>query len=239
MILAFQKNSFNGDRIFSVGDLIDKGPQAQQVITLLVDEGAELILGNHDDKLKRFIKRIRKGEYEKAKKIRNWVGLAELNNMLNDQERDWIVNAKSWHRDKNGFCIVHGGIEPGVHKMPFSGEDLSDLTKKERGRLHQTKWVRYLNPETGRMVTTGTEQPGWPYWADLYDGRFGTAYFGHQPYMEAVPKFSNAVALDTGCVYGGKLTGAVLNGDGTLESYISIPAERAYAVSHWGNSNAK
>jgi len=70
---------------------------------------------------------------------------------------------------------------------------------------------RRLLPRGG-FLALGEQQPGDPYWADLYDGRWGHVYFGHNPFtgQENPLEFPHATALDLGAVYGGRLAAAVL-----------------------------
>jgi hypothetical protein len=61
-------------------------------------------------------------------------------------------------------------------------------------------------------------------WSERWKGdRF--VVYGHTPLRE--PKFdSRALGLDTGCVYGGKLTAAIFDGEWSTES---VKAKRKYA----------
>jgi diadenosine tetraphosphatase ApaH/serine/threonine PP2A family protein phosphatase len=91
--------------------------------------------------------------------------------------------------------------------------------------------VRYVSPE-GRMVPLGEENldQGDKWWADLYDGRFGTVIYGHQPYDE-VAFSKHAIGIDTGCVFGGKLTALRLSKDGD-HKVLSVQAKAKYAKSY-------
>ena len=44
-------------------------------------------------------------------------------------------------------------------------------------------------------------ETGDPYWADVYDGRFGHVIFGHQPFIDGVKYFKHATGIDTGAVF--------------------------------------
>ena len=65
--------------------------------------------------------------------------------------------------------------------------------------------VNLVNPKD-EFIPLGEEGPNDVFWAERYDGRFGTILFGHQPFnKENLPSFQYAVALDWGCVFGGHL----------------------------------
>ena len=84
------------------------------------------------------------------------------------------------------------------------------------------------------FIPLGEEGPKDPFWADVYDGRFGRVYFGHSPYPElSEPKqFKHATGLDLGCVFGGRLCAAVLE-LGKEWKHVSVPAIKKYATSYW------
>jgi hypothetical protein len=53
------------------------------------------------------------------------------------------------------------------------------------------------------------------FWAEVYDGKFGTILFGHQPFFDEQPiLFKKAVGLDLGCVFGGYLLAYIMDIDG-------------------------
>jgi hypothetical protein len=96
--------------------------------------------------------------------------------------------------------------------------------------------VRRSTRKLGSFVSFGEERDIDPFWAEVYGtgGRkalFGHLYFGHSPFIGSEPKrFPHATGLDTGAVYGGSLTAAVLV-DGREPSFVSAQAIRKYATS--------
>lgn len=95
------------------------------------------------------------------------------------------------------------------------------------GEPKVTKTVR----QGGKMISLGEEHPSHPYWAHVYDGRFGHLFFGHNAWKEdRIPrKFEHATGLDLGCVFGGRLAAAVVTPDrgGTVE-YVTVEAKAVY-----------
>lgn len=61
----------------------------------------------------------------------------------------------------------------------------------------------------------------WP-WARLWDGP-QTVFFGHDA-DRGLQQYEHAVGLDTGCVYGGKLTACIL----PERRLVSVNAKREY-----------
>jgi Calcineurin-like phosphoesterase len=110
---------------------------------------------------------------------------------------DWVA-ALPPYIDLGDYVVVHAGLRPG---RPLAEQDLTDLT------------------EIRQVVIRDKETP----WFDVYDGD-QTVIFGHWVFGEPLVR-PNAIGIDTGCVYGGRLTACVL----PERNLVSIPARRAYA----------
>ena len=95
-----------------------------------------------------------------------------------------------------GFFVVHAGVDPRV--TVFDGQSRRDLTS-----------IRI--PE-GMSI---------PWYDDYADDRL--AVFGHWARPDPVVR-SNAIGLDTGCVYGGSLTALIL----PERRLVSVPAAQEY-----------
>ena len=82
----------------------------------------------------------------------------------------------------------------------------------------------------GSFISLGNEGPDDPFWAEVYDGRFGRIYFGHNPYPEAAEpvEFPYATGLDLGAVFGGRLAAAILE-VGQEPRFVSVPASGKFA----------
>jgi hypothetical protein len=120
---------------------------------------------------------------------------------------------------KERIILVHGGFYPkffvdypeGIGEAVMGAPVRSDWHKgggKKMDRTRRFLRIRHVSPE-GEQVTLGDEKPGDVPWADVYDGREGFAFYGHEP-REEVKVSNNAMGLDTGAVLGGKLTAAIL-----------------------------
>jgi len=85
--------------------------------------------------------------------------------------------------------------------------------------------------EKGEFLPLGTQTSEDPFWADIYDGRFGHVYFGHEPFLsDSRPRsFPHATGLDLGCVFGNRLAAiAVETGE-----IFTVPAEGKFAEGPW------
>ncbi len=107
---------------------------------------------------------------------------------------------------------MHGGL--------LNEQRLDSLTKKDKGKLLR---LRYIN-QKGKFIHYGDEDENSLFWADLYDGNQGFIVYGHQTFKE--PNISPyAIGIDTGCVYGNKLTAVTFNNFNPQDySIYSVPA---------------
>jgi len=104
--------------------------------------------------------------------------------------------------DLGSHVVVHAGVRPGV---PLASQDEDDLVE-----------LRTLGPD--RASREGVA------WYEVYDGP-QTVLFGHWP-AAPVRRGPRALGLDTGCVYGYRLTAYLLEED----RLVSVPARRAYSA---------
>jgi hypothetical protein len=113
---------------------------------------------------------------------------------------------------------VHGGIVPW---LGISGLDRQSHT------LDSLRFVR--REDGGKWVTVpkGEEREGDVFWADLWDGE-RTVVYAHVPTASREPAVrAKSVGIDTGCVYGGRLTAAIL--EKGAWSFASVKAKKKYA----------
>lgn len=184
----------NGRKLAFVGDAMDRGPFSLKTIKLmfhLQDEGQLIYApGNHCDKLYR---------YFKGNKVQLQYGiettLAELN-FLSVKDKEYFTKRyikffealNLYHSlDDGNLIIVHAGIR----------EDLIGTSYSNKLR----SFVLY-GDATGETSPSG--RPIRRDWAKEYKGEAFIVY-GHTPVKNA--RFvQNTVNIDTGCVFGGKLT---------------------------------
>ena len=115
------------------------------------------------------------------------------------------------------------GDVPAEEGMPLTGVPME-------GALVVKKSVR----TKGSFVTLGDEAPDDPFWADVYNGRFGHIFYGHNPYPTATEPVQHlcATGLDLGCVFGNLLAAAVLE-VGKPTTYVTVRAAGKFAEGYW------
>ena len=220
-----------GDTLVSLGDLVDKGPDPVGCVELMADMQRDapwatvLIEANHEDKHLRYQRHLIERP-DVARQMANASSrLPALNEQLSRDGRAFLQSAKLFYRvPAHNVLCVHGGIPANFQTFPDSPDDLRALPKKEMQRLKQVLRTRFVDADTGAMLSLGKEKDGDPFWAEIYDGRFGHVVFGHQPFFDGPAEFAHATGIDTGAVDGGALTALVLYPDRTRE-YVTVAAD--------------
>lgn len=209
-------NSSGGDaRFIFLGDLVHKGPDSsgvvRQVRNIVANHpGSICISGNHEE-----------------------IELRKPTEGLSEDDVSFLKSLPLLHQFEAGgrkYVAVHGGIPPSFSKNYPEG--IGDIPAewhkgggKKMDRLRRFLRTRYVNP-AGDMVAMGQEKPEDMFWAEIYQGEYGTAIFGHDPSADGTVRFfPNAVGLDTGCVFGQNLTAYCLEDGLTLQ----VKAGRQYA----------
>ncbi len=177
-----------------VGDLVAKGPDSQAVVQLAREAGATATLGNHD----RHVLRARRGQPVKPTHVAAAASLREA-------EWRFLEAMPLWHRlDAFGSVVVHAGMAPGV---PLDAQDPEHLIN-----------MRSIDA-AGRP--TKVLEAGVP-WASLHRGP-EFVVFGHDA-VRGLQRWPFALGLDTGCVYGRRLSGVWL----PERRLVQVKARRTY-----------
>jgi serine/threonine protein phosphatase 1 len=235
------------DELILLGDLVDKGPDALGVVQFFgrqreLGQRTVLLLGNHEQRHARWRAAVRReAAGGKANTMKDEGGVLQgLNDALTDADEAFLDSATLWHEIPwAGALVVHAGLLPEMLPDPSNLPDLGaldGLSRKQRERLQRVVRLRYWRPSAAErgFVPMGSEAPGDTYWAELYDGRFGHIYFGHEPFVDAdgPVAFPHATALDLGAVHGNRLAAMLLEGDARVP--VVVRASREWHVSRGG-----
>ena len=196
-----------GRRAVFVGDYGDRGPDTPAVLRLVMSMAAEgtaiCLPGNHDVKLVRKLK---------GRKVQITHGLAETLEQLDgqgdefrDQAREFLDRLVS-HAvlDDGKLVVAHAGM-----KQAYQG--------RSSGRVRD---FALYGETTGETDEFGLPVRG--QWAADYRGGPAVVY-GHTPVAEA-EWLNNTINIDTGCVFGGKLTALRW----PERELVSVSASRTY-----------
>jgi bis(5'-nucleosyl)-tetraphosphatase (symmetrical) len=178
-----------------VGDVITKGSNSNKTIKFLRKKGIFSVLGNNEEILLRYI-----NEREKKSSIKLDEDRKNIVKHLSLKDIEFL-NSLPYFIQVDRYTIVHGGLQNSMK--------IDKLTKRDKEKIIR---MRYLSQDGTTFLKYGSETKKSVFWADIYDGSNGFVLYGHQRFKE--PKLSSfAIGLDTGCVYGDKLTALVIEND--------------------------
>jgi serine/threonine protein phosphatase 1 len=223
------------DQVVFVGDLVDKGPDSAGVVRRVRELAASvpvvLVEGNHEDKHRRFRRNLTVRPEVAAGQAERSPELASITDDLSAEDVAFLDSAVPFHRvSEHGLLVVHGGIPGDMVDFPETVEEAEALTGKRKKKFQLVLRTRFVHHETGKFLQLGKNAPEDPFWADVFDGRFGHVVFGHQPFMDGPGRFPHATGVDTGAVFGGSLTALVFDAEG--ETVVSVPGRKFAEVLH-------
>ncbi len=185
------------DHVVLVGDLFTKGPDPVGVYRLIREGGWRAVLGNHDLRLLRALEGSRRRVADvEAKRVID---------LLDAHDRRWRawLGELPYFEDVRPFTVVHAGLHPS-------------------GSLERT------SPQMAVTMRRWPKEHVWcPPWHEVYRGT-RRVIFGHDARRGLVRYERQGepwlIGLDTGCVYGGRLSGYLVHADRVEQ----VEARRAY-----------
>jgi len=197
----------HGRKVIFLGDLVDRGPNSPAVLKLvmsMVHSGiAWCVPGNHDLKLQKKLK---------GKNVNVKHGLAETLEQLDKESPEFVDEVREFLYSLVSHYVFDGGKLVVAH---------AGLKEEMQGRGSGAVRAFCLYGET----TGEIDEFGLPVrynWASEYRGKAKVVY-GHTPVPEA-EWFNRTIDIDTGCVFGGKLTALRY----PEEELVFVPAKRTY-----------
>jgi bis(5'-nucleosyl)-tetraphosphatase (symmetrical) len=243
------------DRLFLLGDLVNRGPESAAVLRRLMGYGdaATCLLGNHDLSLLAIA-------YGQRPPHRN----DTLDQVLLAPDREPMLEWLRWQRmalQAHGLLMVHGGVlpqwdvaqtlslaaevesvlrGPGVvdflarmyGNQPDRWDDALAGADRLRVIVNALTRLRFCTPE-GVMdlrASGGLHQapPGTLPWFDVPDRKTAraTVVFGHWSTLGFMRR-PDIIALDTGCVWGGCLSALRLDTEGSRHELIQVQCDQS------------
>jgi protein phosphatase len=198
-------------RAVFLGDLVDRGPASLACLTLakgMVERGRALMVpGNHEAKLVRALR---------GKNVRPSHGLARTLAELDALEPEQRARAGAALADFIEGLASHLVLDDGRLVAAHAGMR-RELQRRDSGAVRA---FALYGETTGEVDAWGL--PVRADWALAYRGEAAVVY-GHTPVPEA-QWVNDTICIDTGCVFGGKLT-ALRWPERVL---VEVPATRTY-----------
>jgi len=224
----------NRDRLWFVGDLVNRGPQSLATVRFVKElaERAITVLGNHDLSLLVVAAGAHKGHASDT--FGDILAAPDRDELL-----DWLRRQKMMHMEA-GYAMVHAGLLPQWsigRALELAAETEAALRSPAVGELlhnlygnHPTRWsddltgydrlriivnamtrMRLVTPdgtlELGHKLGLATAPAGYLPWYDAPDraSRDTSVIFGHWAALGLLVR-DDVVCLDSGCVWGRELS---------------------------------
>jgi len=252
-LLAKLDFSPSRDRIYLLGDLVNRGPQSLGTLRRLqaLDEAAVCLLGNHDLHLLAVAAGGRKAH--RSDSVDDILGAPDREALL-----DWLKHQRMACM-AHGWLMVHAGVVPqwdaaltlqlageveAMLRSPALGEFLHVMYGNEPLRwdaslsgdlrlrfvINVLTRVRFVEADGTLDLKTKEGTDGAPDglmpWFDTPGRRTAEVpiAFGHWSTLGLLSR-PNLLALDTGCVWGGQLTAVRI--DGEAREVIQVQCDQA------------
>ena len=190
-----------------VGDLVDRGPDTpgvlRRVMSMVATGNALCVPGNHENKY---------GRYLKGRQVQHTHGLAETIEQMEGESDEFKQQVREFVDGLVSHYVLDGGRLVVCH---------AGLPEHYHGRTSGRVRSHALYGDT----TGETDEFGLPVrypWAEDYRGRAAVVY-GHTPVPTAT-WLNNTICLDTGAVFGGKLTALRW----PERELVDVPAEKVW-----------
>ena len=199
-----------GDQLVSVGDTVVRGPHPAETLDLLMTLGARAVRGNHEDRLLRW-----RASRKSAAPMTIGAMTKATAKRLRKRHWQWLRALPLWiDLPEHGVRVVHAGLVPG---LPINRQ------------LPRTLLYMRCIGEHGEPIESRDRVP----WGERYTGP-PHVVFGHNALPN--PQIHRwATGIDTGAVYGGRLTAMVLlprekppPPSERASVLVSVPARKSY-----------
>lgn len=206
-LISLLKKIKDNDKIIFLGDYVDRGPDSKKVLDLLIvlsKAGKHVFLkGNHDDMLVDYYRKTH--DYDDGVWFYNGAitTIKSFENKVENEYVEFLERLPLFYEEKIGrynYLFVHAGVNPG---KPLSVQNRWDfLWIREEFLYMETKYENYI----------------------ILHGHTPTLYLnGSDKIIMRKDKNNELISIDidTGCVYGGKLTALGITED---NKYVVLQA---------------
>jgi bis(5'-nucleosyl)-tetraphosphatase (symmetrical) len=251
-----QLSSSTGTPSVCVGDTVNRGPDNAGTLRLLMQHNAQSLLGNHD--LYLLVCAVGAFSPKETDTIADVLNAPDCDALINWLRHRPLALVTGNHLLVHAGVVpewtVDDTLERGAEvEAALRGPNWQDFLLKLWGNV-PLRWsddlkgydrlrcivniltrIRYVTPDgtldLQTKESTGGAPAGYMPWFDVPGRKTAdtTVVFGHWSTMGLINR-PNLIGLDTGCVWGGKLTGVELHADWTQRRFESVKCARGDAA---------
>jgi len=203
----------------SLGDLTDRGPDSAACILLMKDMGFKLCHSNHDA---RFINwKAKENALARGHVDHNDVLLKDVHVTTLKGIQGHPRESEIWEYLQNYHLIYEFSSSDTVYHCIHGGYIPAN------GPSTSKRWIirlRKLENKTNQPIKHDSSKDA-TIWPKLWQGP-QRVIFGHMIFNKPA-FFEHAIGIDTGCVFGGRLSALVVNKNGS-EKIVSVAAQKSY-----------
>jgi len=215
-----------GDKEIVIGDILDRGLYSNKLLRYIRKHRIASVLGNHEYKYIR---------YKKYEYLFEQIGKKNPISLTNEQKKIYAelsdndftyLNSLPFFIKIDNLTLLHAGITNQIN--------LQNTKKRE---IEKILWIRTLDQNQKILSLNDTNKTA-KLWSEFYNGNQGTVVYGHNVFDE-VKINDYSFGIDTGCVYGHKLTALLINDTKNPKQTYAIIQQKAlktYAVKMLGKS---
>mmetsp|Transcript_1297 Transcript_1297/g.1368 ORF Transcript_1297/g.1368 Transcript_1297/m.1368 type:complete len:336 (+) Transcript_1297:130-1137(+) len=208
-----ENNNIQFKYVLLVGDLCNKGPESTKVIRhVRLASNFFSVRGNHDEGA---LAAALGERSSRQKKKYHWIEDEHNNHdaALSDDDVSWLAELPYTIKipgdffgtsEHNDIIIVHAGFIPNTSSN-IEGQEIKTMTTIRDLLPRYDKDRKFTHYEHYKQRKSDDDPIPW---ASVWDGSF--VIFGHDA-KRKLQMYEKAIGLDTGAVYGGKLTGLILS----------------------------
>lgn len=208
--------TYQEQKLIMIGDVIDKGLQTKQMIDFLYNnkENILFVKGNHENFVYKYLKNLIKDDKITQDLIDNYfdsIAIFENDEDLKNKFFEIVELSKEFFQSKY-FIVCHAPAEQKylgkISSFSLKYQRNLFLDKKQHEFENQKDYIEYLKEKLSYIYKTKHNSL--------------KVVYGHLAFDD-IYKPSNYIGIDTGCVYGNKLTSIMFKKyKDFLPSYNSI-----------------
>ncbi|RAO68759.1 uncharacterized protein BHQ10_004771 [Talaromyces amestolkiae] len=214
----------SSDHLILTGDMINKGPKSSGVVDLARELGASCVRGNHEDRilLERSDMKLHTNEAsDQEYTVVSDTAERRVAKSLSDDQAAWLQDCPvilkvGVIKDMGEVTVVHGGLVPGV---PLERQELSSVmsmrtidldTHVPSASKDGIPWFKLYN-QYHKLLASSHEDVD-----SSHPPKTMTVIYGHDA-AKSLNIRQYTKGLDSGCVYGRKLSALVIEDGGKNE----------------------